>query len=552
MSYFSFTTPFIRRTLARAEQINAVFTAVEAGFAAVPAANVINEGRTSFGTDTGAANIYVVQLAYAPTGYTTGMMAAFQPVAANTGSATLNLVSSTATVLGAKALLRPDGSALLAGDMVAGGVVEARYDGTAFRLLTLAGTGALGYTPLNPAANLSDLANAATARANLGADLTYVARANNLSDLPNAATCRANLGAQAALGYTPLNPAANLSDLADAATSRANLGAQAALGFTPVNKAGDTMTGTLSAPGFYLTGNQGSYGLLGTTDLEMYGPIGTDPNSFRFRIGGTQVLKYDLTDGMTLAAPLGIGSGGTGAGTASAARASLGAVNIAGDTMTGQLYASAGVRFGPGSYSAGQALAYTSTTLGTVLTGVAGSVNELVLTGASGSIAARIPAGTSDFTVDNILTAGTFFLSGFQGTAGINGGTRIEYYGIGSGANKIDQFVNTTLVSTIDGSGNLTVTGNITANSDRKLKTDIAPLTGSLDAVLAMQGVRYTRISDGSRQIGLIAQDVEAVRPEYVHTNDEGTKSLAYANIVADLIEAVKTLSARVAELESR
>jgi len=43
-----------------------------------------------------------------------------------------------------------------------------------------------------------------------------------------------------------LNPANNLSDVASAATARSNLGAQAALGYTPVNKAGDTMTGQLN------------------------------------------------------------------------------------------------------------------------------------------------------------------------------------------------------------------------------------------------------------------------------------------------------------------
>lgn len=47
--------------------------------------------------------------------------------------------------------------------------------------------------------NLSDLANAATARSNLGvtatgADTTYAFRANNLSDLASAATARGNLG----------------------------------------------------------------------------------------------------------------------------------------------------------------------------------------------------------------------------------------------------------------------------------------------------------------------------------------------------------------------
>jgi hypothetical protein len=70
----------------------------------------------------------------------------------------------------------------------------------------------------------------------------------------SAATCSATipgsaLGAGAAvanLGYTPLNPASNLSDVANAATARTNIGAATALGFTPANIAGDTFTGNVN------------------------------------------------------------------------------------------------------------------------------------------------------------------------------------------------------------------------------------------------------------------------------------------------------------------
>ncbi|HJO07926.1 MAG TPA: hypothetical protein QGG37_11390, partial [Chloroflexota bacterium] len=40
--------------------------------------------------------------------------------------------------------------------------------------------------------------------------------------------------------------------------------------------------------------------------------------------------------------------------------------------------------------------------------------------------------------------------------------------------------------------------------------------------------------------LGLIAQDVEKVFPELVSTNNEGLKTVAYGNLIAPLIEALK------------
>ena len=97
--------------------------------------------------------------------------------------------------------------------------------------------------------------------------------------------------------------------------------------------------------------------------------------------------------------------------------------------------------------------------------------------------------------------------------------------------------------------GNFTATGNITAYSDSRLKKDVKTIEGALDKTKALRGVEFTRIEDDAKSIGVIAQELEAVLPELVLTDDEGMKSVNYAQITGLLIEAVKELSAKVDEL---
>ena len=52
--------------------------------------------------------------------------------------------------------------------------------------------------------------------------------------------------------------------------------------------------------------------------------------------------------------------------------------------------------------------------------------------------------------------------------------------------------------------------------------------------------------------IGVIAQEIEAIAPELVSTRDNGYKAVKYDKLTAILIEAVKELSAKVRELENK
>ena len=90
---------------------------------------------------------------------------------------------------------------------------------------------------------------------------------------------------------------------------------------------------------------------------------------------------------------------------------------------------------------------------------------------------------------------------------------------------------------------------NFVSSSDARLKTEVETIVGALVLVGSLRGVRFTM--DGSRQIGVIAQEVEAVLPEVVRADGQsGQLSVAYGNVVGLLIEAIKELAARVAALE--
>jgi len=78
--------------------------------------------------------------------------------------------------------------------------------------------------------------------------------------------------------------------------------------------------------------------------------------------------------------------------------------------------------------------------------------------------------------------------------------------------------------------------------SDERLKTNIKRIDNPLDLISSIEGVTFDWLSDGSHDVGLIAQDVERCLPAAVMEN-EGTKSVNYNGVIGLLVEAVKELS---------
>jgi len=106
----------------------------------------------------------------------------------------------------------------------------------------------------------------------------------------------------------------------------------------------------------------------------------------------------------------------------------------------------------------------------------------------------------------------------------------------------------------------ITVTGNVTANSDRRLKENITPLDSSLAKVLKMRGVSFEwrdiTMGEGE-QIGFIAQEIQEVEPRLVKEGDpdeHGNQylSVAYPSLTAHLVEAIKEQNQIINNLKER
>jgi hypothetical protein len=123
------------------------------------------------------------------------------------------------------------------------------------------------------------------------------------------------------------------------------------------------------------------------------------------------------------------------------------------------------------------------------------------------------------------------------------------------------------------GAGAIYATGNITAYySDARLKTVSGKIENALDKVAKLSGVYYTNndtaksfgYDSNEVQVGVLAQDVEAVLPQIVKAapfdldennnskSGENYKTVQYDKLVPLLIEAINELQAKVKALEAK
>ncbi|MGH7244845.1 MAG: tail fiber domain-containing protein [Phycisphaerales bacterium] len=102
----------------------------------------------------------------------------------------------------------------------------------------------------------------------------------------------------------------------------------------------------------------------------------------------------------------------------------------------------------------------------------------------------------------------------------------------------------------------LSSVGIWTSTSDARLKTDITPAQGMLEAALKVRPVRYKWRADGAKggvQLGVIAQEVRAALPEFVEGDEQtGTLSVNYPGLGVVAIGAVQEQQSQINTLKAR
>jgi hypothetical protein len=106
----------------------------------------------------------------------------------------------------------------------------------------------------------------------------------------------------------------------------------------------------------------------------------------------------------------------------------------------------------------------------------------------------------------------------------------------------------------VNGSAGKPGGGSWSSSSDARLKKNVRTLSGALDKLLALRGVSFEYIDPAKihelpgERMGLIAQEVERVFPDWVETGPNGYKRVTVRGLEALVVEALRQLRAEQEE----
>jgi hypothetical protein len=140
------------------------------------------------------------------------------------------------------------------------------------------------------------------------------------------------------------------------------------------------------------------------------------------------------------------------------------------------------------------------------------------------------------------LVVGQYNSSGSSATSADLFSTSAPAFVIGNGVyDESTQQLNRSDALTVLFDGTTTIAGDLSINSDARLKANIISLGSTLAKLLQIDGKTYTMKKDENKKqkIGVLAQDIEKVFPELV-SESNGIKSVNYQGLVPVLINALK------------
>jgi hypothetical protein len=253
------------------------------------------------------------------------------------------------------------------------------------------------------------------------------------------------------------------------------------------------------------------------------------------------------------------GNFSTGANVGSNVNITTSSLQIGNSTVNTQVNSSV-ISTGTGNFSVAANVG-ANVKLTTVLLSIGNStVNSIINNTSLGIGSGTFVANSSAVVITNPLTA-----NGGTGTSGqllaSNGSTGSPYWTTTQNVTIADDtttngsryllfanqtsslltsaYVSSTKLSFNPSTGVLSST-TVTGSSDERLKTNVETIVDPTEVISQLRGVSFNRIDTGQKDYGVIAQEIEKVIPDVVHTDASGYKTVSYTSIIGFLIEAVK------------
>jgi len=221
--------------------------------------------------------------------------------------------------------------------------------------------------------------------------------------------------------------------------------------------------------------------------------------------------------------------------------------NVAGDTTAG--VGSGGSATAMGKYNTASADASMALNRGTSATNQAStSMGFRTISDNLGMLAIGVnnAAGIGDPTADQYYYADGQYTGAPAGVAFVIGNGDINTTAYQRGDNPSNAFV-------VNYDGSATLSGDLTINSDARLKSNIISLGSTLAKLLMIDGKSYTmKTNESESKIGLLAQDVQKAFPELVKTTNDSNQTLSvnYQGLIPVLINAIKEQQKQIKELK--